>query len=490
MRTDDTSYGARLTQLARERPDDADLIFVHDDGTEDRVTYAELEARANQIARRLAQQVDTGDVVAVVLPNSVEHVLVTLAIWKLGATVLPLRHDLPRWELDKLLEVADPAAVVAEDEVPDVGIRLAEILATTDRSAEPLPDRISERTQLIASSGSTGTPKLIVAPARGVIEGDSQALLLNTTGGRQTTLVVSPLYHTNGFAFAAPRLLEGSRVVVMERFDAARAVDLIERHGVTYTVMVPIMLQRIAKLPDVSPERLSSLERVVYGGATIPDWVVDAWLELIPPERFMFAYGSSERVAMCGMTGAEWRDHRGATGRPMDAEMKVLGPDGEEVRTGEIGDVYFKPFEGRPLFRYLGRPTPEPTADGFLTVGDVGSVDEDGFLTIVDRRHDMIVTGGANVFPAEVEEALSEHPGLADQVVVGVPDEEWGRRLHAIVQPVDPADPPSDDELRAHCRQRLAAYKVPKSFERLDVLPRTAAGKVNRTRLAEERSGS
>lgn len=486
MSTDEISYGTRLTQLARERGDVADLTFVTVEGAEVEVTYGELERRANQIARLLAGQVGPGGVVAIVLPNSVEHVLTTLATWRLGGTVMPLRADLPRWELDKLLELADPAAVVADEQIGEKGVSLDQLRNSTDQPSEPLPDRISECTQLVASSGSTGTPKLIVAPARGVLAGDAQAGLLNTTGD-QVTLVVSPLYHVNGFAFAAPRLLEGSRVVLMERFDAARAVDLIERHQVTYTVMVPTMLQRIAQLPDISADRLQSLERLVYGGATIPEWVVDRWIELIPPERFMFAYGSSERLAMCAMTGADWLTHRGATGRPMDADLKILGPDGRELPTGEVGDVYFKPHEGRPLFRYLGQEMPAPTEDGYRTVGDVGSVDADGFLTIVDRRHDMIVTGGANVFPAEVEAALSEHDGLVDQVVVGVEDAEWGHRVHAIVQPRDPSSAPDADELRAHCRDRLAAYKVPKSFELVDALPRTAAGKINRTRLAEER---
>ncbi|MEY2570150.1 MAG: bile acid-coenzyme ligase [Acidimicrobiaceae bacterium] len=485
--SDEESYGAVLTRLAAERGDEAELIFVPTEGAEREVTFAELERRANQIARGFADRVGEGDVVAIVLPTCVEHLLVTLATWKLGGTVLPLRHDLPLWELERLLALAEAKVVVAP-EAGDGLTTLADLAATADLDASPLPDRVAECTQLIASSGSTGTPKLIVAPARGVLAGDAQATVLGVGDAQQVTLVVSPLYHVNGFAFAAPGLLEGSRVILMERFDAARAVELVERHRVTYTVMVPTMLQRIARLPDVSPARLATLDRVVYGGATIPDWLVERWLELIPPDRFLFAYGSSERLVMCAMTGAEWRTHPGATGRPTDAELRIVGPDGRELPAGEVGDIYVRPFEGRSLFRYIGSAMPEPTADGFMTIGDMGYVDADGYLSVVDRRHDLIVTGGANVFPAEVEAALSEHPEVADQVVVGVPDAEWGRRVHAIIQPRVAGAPPTDDDLREHCRDRLAAYKVPKSFEVLEQLPRTSAGKINRTKLADDRS--
>ncbi len=134
-------------------------------------------------------------------------------------------------------------------------------------------------------------------------------------------------------------------------------------------------------------------------------------------------------------------------------------------------------------------PTPEPTADGFYTIGDVGWLDADGYLYVTDRRKDMIVSGGANVFPAEVENALSEHPAVVDQVVVGVPDDEWGQRVHAILQVADPAHPPTDDELRAFCKERLASYKVPKTFEIVERVPRTEAGKLNRTTLGTERAG-
>ena len=489
--TAEVSYGRRLTEIAAERPDDVDLVVVDREGHERPVTWRELETRANQIARALQDRgVGKDAIVALALPSCAEHVFVTVAIWKLGATLLPLRHDLPAWEMDRMLALAEPAVLVSDQHRATCPVLTRDDLAaTTALPADPLSDAVSECVNLVASSGSTGFPKLIVTPARGVVGGDSQQGSTKSEGPMRV-LVLSPLYHVNGFAFGAPAMLEGGYVVILEKFDAARAVELIERHRITFTVMVPTMLQRIARLPDLDPARFASLERVVYGGARVPDWVVERWLELVDPAVFVFTYGSSERVGLVMMTGEEWPDHRGAVGRPVDCELSIRDESGAPLPPEEIGEIYMRPTEPRRLFEYIGVPTPEPTPDGFYTVGDVGWLDEDGYLYVTDRRTDMIVSGGANVFPAEVENALSEHPAVVDQVVVGVPDEEWGQRVHAVLQVSDPAHPPSDDELRAFCKERLAAYKVPKTFEIVDRVPRTEAGKLNRRVLGQERAAN
>jgi bile acid-coenzyme A ligase len=485
----EVSYSRRLSELAAERPDVVDMIIVDREGNERGLSWRELETRSTQIARRfIAEGVGKDDVVALALPSCAEHVLVTLAIWKLGATLLPLRHDMPDWEMERMTSLAAPKLLVSDQHSASCAVLTrADLDATRAESDAPLPDAVSECVNLVASSGSTGKPKLIVTPSRGVVEGEPQQ---GTTKGDGPidVLVVSPLYHVNGFAFAAPTALEGGHVVIMEKFDAAQAVELIERHRITFTVMVPTMLQRVARLPDLDASRLASLERVVYGGARVPEWVVDRWLELIDPAKFVFSYGSSERLGLVMMTGAEWAEHRGATGKPVDVEISIRDPQGTPLPAGEIGEIWMRPLGPRRLFEYIGMPTPEPTGDGFYTLGDVGWLDADGYLYVTDRRTDMIVTGGANVFPAEVEIALSEHPEVVDQVVVGVPDDEWGQRVHAIVQVSDPQRPPSPEALRDFCKTRLAAYKVPKSFEVVERVPRTEAGKLNRTDLGNERA--
>jgi len=490
---EEISYGRQLTEIAAAHPDDVGVTFVAPDGSETPLSLRELESRANQIARSLiANGVGKDDIVALALGSVPEHVLVTLAIWKLGATLLPLRYDMPQWEIDRLLEVAEPAIVVSDIHSATCPVLTRDDLRETiglDDSA--LPDTVSEIVNLLASSGSTGTPKLIVRPSRGVVSGDQLATtLFSDEGIEDRTLVCCPLYHVNGFRFTAPLMLEGSSVFVMEKFDAALATELIKKHAITYTVMVPTMLQRIARLDHIGPGDFESIRRIIYGGAKVPEWVVDRWLGLIPPERFWFTYGSSEGLGLCSMTGADWNNHRGSTGRPMDCDLMICDDDGNQLPTGEVGHIYMRlTIQGR-TFEYIGMPTPEPTADGHFTVGDLGWVDEDGYLYIADRRQDMIITGGANVFPAEVENALSGHPEVVDQVVVPVPDEEWGHRVHAIIQVTDSDARPTANELREWCKGRLASYKVPKSYEIVDRIPRTEAGKINRTKLGDDRKVS
>jgi bile acid-coenzyme A ligase len=256
------------------------------------------------------------------------------------------------------------------------------------------------------------------------------------------------------------------------------------------TILVPTMLQRIARLEGVRDRDLSSLQRVVYGGAVLPEWAARVWLDLVAPERFLLSYGGSEGLGLVACTGAEWLTHPGTTGRGVDCDVVVLDGEHRPLPPGEVGEIWLRLRSGEPApFRYLRAPTPDALEGGFRSFGDLGRLDEEGYLYISDRRQDMIVTGGVNVFPAEVEVALSEHPGVADVAVVGLPDAEWGRAVHAIVQPVRPGSPPSAEELRAWCKQRLSGPKVPKSFELVAELPRSGAGKINRSRLAAERAG-
>jgi bile acid-coenzyme A ligase len=489
--TEQISYGRRLTMLAGEHPDTVAVVFAREDGGEVPITWRELETRSNQVAHFLAGRgVDEDSMVIVALRNSPQHLFSTFGSWKLGASVLPLRWDLPEWERDRLLAVADAAVVVAGWENPAPGtVGPDDIDATTDQPAStPEPDHVPKYTRLIATSGATGTPKIVVTPSPGVMAVDQQmsTVLMDTAG--KTYLTTSPLYHVNGWAYAYNPLLQDCPIVLMERFDAARAVDLIEKYKISFTVMVPTMLMRIARLEGVQSRDFSSIERIVYGGASVPEWVVRAWFELVPPERFAFTYGGSEGHGLCMTTGDQWLEHPGTVGKPLVGEVKILDTGGEEVPTREIGEIFLRGDTTAPRFQYIGQPTPEATAEGFGSFGDMGYVDEDGFLYIVDRRRDMIVSGGANVYPAEVEAVLTEHEGVLDVVVVGLPDPEWGHRVHAIVQPVDPEHAPTPEDLRAHCKSRLSSYKVPKSFEIVEQVPRTAAGKVNRSALVEERS--
>jgi bile acid-coenzyme A ligase len=300
-------------------------------------------------------------------------------------------------------------------------------------------------------------------------------------------LVPAPLYHTNGFA-TLPSMITGDQLVLMEKFDAARVVDLIETHRVSSLTATPTMLQRIADLPGVDDRDFSSIEWILQGAAVIAPSLVHRWIDLVGADHFFMAYGMTEGLGLAALRADEWVAHPGSVGRGYrETEIRIIGEDGAEVPAGEIGEIYLRsPTSG--LYNYLGgAPKLTATADGFETAGDMGWVEDEGFLHIVDRRVDMIISGGANVYPAEVESALIEHPDIADVVVIGLQDPEWGRRVHAIVEPADHAAPPAVEDLRAYAKSRLAAYKVPKTVEFIDAIPRSEATKVSRAALIAER---
>lgn len=479
------SYGRRVAELASRHPERMAFAFVAEDGNERIVSWRELDDRGDQVARHLdACGVGEGALVVVALKNSPEHFFATHGAWKAGASVVPLRWDLPEWERERILDIVDPAAVISEwtPGRQRRHVSPSDLAATGATPVEPLVDRVPMYSRLITTSGSTGTPKLIVTPSPGMHDPDAPTSPMFAVGEDVLQLVTSPLYHTNGFTCHL-KLFSGSRLVVMERFDAALAVDLIERWQINHVILVPTMLQRIAALPGIGDRDLSSLASVFYGGASLSPGVARTWLGLVAPERFWFQYGGSEGLGATMCDGIEWLAHPGTAGRPVNCEIRILGEDGAVLAPGEIGNILMRPLDGPSTFRYIGAPTPQPDPDGFLSYGDLGWLDDDGYLFIADRRVDMIVTGGANVFPAEVEMALIDHPAVDDVVVIGLPDDEWGHRVHAIVEP----DGLDVDELRAFLKQRIASYKVPKSFEFVDAMPRTTAGKINRAALAVER---
>jgi bile acid-coenzyme A ligase len=488
------SYGRRLGELADAQPNATAFVFVTTDGAEWPVTWRQLEHESNRVARGLDRRgVGQGDMVVIELPNSVEHVVAAFATWKLGACVLPLRWDLPAWERERVLAVAKPTVVVGR-RIEDGPWQVAapEQLDDPAASVDPLPDRVPDPARAIASSGSTGVPKVICGNGSGVYQPaaieNSAANVLGQHAG-QIQLVPAPFYHTNGSLIAFGALLQGQSLIVMERFVAELALELIERHGVNTLTATTIMLQRMARSPEMSTRDLSSIESLLHGAAPLPEWLARFWIERIGPTRFFIAYGSTENAGTCFVRGDEWLQRPGTVGRPVDTELRIRDDEGRDLPAGQVGMIHLRrPGVSAPVFSYLGDVPASTGADGFTVLGDLGSLDEDGYLYLADRRVDMIISGGANIYPAEVEAALTEHVEVADVVVIGLPDDEWGERVHAVVQPADPGVPPTVDELAAHCRDRLAAYKVPKTIELVDRLPRNDAGKIRRGDLARERT--
>jgi bile acid-coenzyme A ligase len=488
------SYGRRLSLLAGERPDQTAIVFARQAGGELEITRRELDQTSNRLARLFAERAGPDPTLVVIgLPNSPEHYFATYAAWKSGACVLPMRWDLPRWERDRMLEIARASIVVADWEEVEGGavVRTADFATLERYSAAPLPDRTPNPAVAIGSGGSTGRPKIIRTPSPGAAVPGLAAggATWGWTPGH-THLIAGPLYHMSPFWNSHLGLFDEQKLIVMERFEAARAIDLIERHRVNGALLVPTMLYRMLRVPGVRERDFSSVASFVSGGAALAAWVMEGWIEILGPTRMWEAYGATESHGNTFIRGDEWLEHRGSVGRPWNTELRILDDRYRELPAGEVGEIFMKRTTTEtPTFEYVGVPPPRTTKDGLVSVGDLGWVDADGYLFIADRRADMIITGGANVYPAEVETALSEHPGVYDVAVVGIADPDWGKRVHAIVRPVSLEAPPSTESLDRHCRERLARYKIPKSYEFVEDVPRSF-GKVRRSALAAERSQS
>ena len=494
------SYGRALGFHAERHPDRDAVVFEGDvqaplgrgqrgrspRGVQQR-SFGDLDRRANRLARVYAGLgVGRGDLVTIALPNGIEFFEACLAVWRLGATPQPVSARLPALERRAIVDLADPPLVVGAPPGEHEDRTALPPGFEPDPTVEdrPLPDVTPERARAMTSGGSTGRPKLIVERTRAecdpeVVEGGMRV------GG--VTLVPGPLYHAGPFMTSWQTLLSGGTVVLLPRFDPERSLDAIERHRVEWVLFVPTMMQRIWRLPEEVRERydLSSLRRVMCTGAPSPPWLKRAWIEWLGPERIWEAYGGTERIAGTMISGEEWLTHPGSVGRPTGGRrIRILDEEGKECPPGTVGEVYMMPPGGRgSTYHYVGSEA-RSTEDGWETLGDLGYVDEDGYLYLVDRKTDMIVTGGANVYPAEVEAALDAHPAVRSSAVIGLPDEDLGQRVHAIV---DAPDGVEEEALREHVAERLVRYKIPRSFELVDAPLRDDAGKVRRQALRQER---
>ena len=456
---------------------------------EEVVTRAELEVRANRRARVLrGLGVGQGDMVTVALPNSLELYETTFALWKLGAVPGMVSSRLPDVELGAIVQLADPKLVVGVDpsRLPGRAVLPAGLAVDQTLSAEPLPEAISPHWKAMTSGGSTGRPKIIVDHMPGVYDPATPALLQQVD---DVLLNPGPLYHNAPFGSMHAGLFTGAHVVEMGRFDAGEALRLIGLHRVQWVNFVPTMLARIWKLP---PEQrlaadMSSLRVVFHMASACPIWLKEAWIDWIGPDPLFELYGGTERQGMTIISGREWLQKKGSVGKVQPgAAMRVLGADGAECPPGQIGEIYFRPDAGRnATYHYIGADA--KTAGEWESLGDLGHMDEEGYLFLADRRTDLILSGGANIYPAEVEAALDSHPDVLTSAVIGLPDDDLGQRVHAIVQrreggAVSPAD------LIAHLERQLVRYKVPRSIEFSESPLRDDAGKVRRSALREERT--
>jgi long-chain acyl-CoA synthetase len=489
-------------------------VILHPSGTV--VTFADLDAHANRLAHFLrAAGLSMGDTVAILMENN-EHI--HAAMWaarRSGLYYTMVNSHLSPAEIAYIIDDSGAKAVVSSRAMREACIHLADALphglptvalladddldgwlrypdCVAEASAQPVTNEIDGQL-LQYSAGSTGRPKGIRRP-------------LNSAGSRGAKLTTpvfealgvtsdsvylspTPTYHTAPAMWTMAAQSVGATVVMMERFDAEQTLDCMQRYGVTHAQFVPTMFVKMLRLPDTTRQRfdLSSLQRVVHAAAPCPPAIkrqmIDWWGPIVDEY-----YGSSEGAGISFIRAEEWLDHPGSVGKPMLGIPHILDERGAELPAGEVGDIY---YGGGYPFEYLNdeaKTAAARTADGWITVGDVGYLDHDGYLYLTDRRDDMIVSGGVNIYPREIENELVVHPLVVDAAVFGVPDDVMGQSVKAVVQLADPARAGVElaDYLIHWLRERIAHYKCPRSISFTTQLPRTDAGKLYKRPLVEK----
>jgi long-chain acyl-CoA synthetase len=495
-----------LHRALQRHPGKVALRHVAADVQRDHTFECLVSEVARQAAALHARGVRAGDRVAMLSPNNDALVVQLFACWWLGAVACPLNV---RWSVAELrhalgdcgarLLLADAAHAGAARELEGaVSVLAAGALAAQAQDVAPVEDTRSGGDSLAAilyTGGTTGR-------AKGVMLSHANFWCASMTRGAELnnspdsiTLLVAPLFHVAGLGRLIGQSIVGGGCITMPQFRPAAVIEAIARHGVTDIIVVPSMLQSLLDDPSFDPARVSSLDRIAFGAAPMPPDLLDRALAAWPHAEFFQAYGLTETAgAVCINLPANHSAQARASGRlasvgraGLGAEIRVVDELGRDVPRGIVGEIVVR---GPMVTRgYWGQPETSAQAlrDGWFHTGDGGRMDADGYLTIADRLKDMVISGGENVYPAEVEAALRNHPAVSEAAVIGLPDERWGEVVHAVVV-LRAGHAAGDrtalrDELVAWCRQQLAGYKCPRSIEFTAALPLSAAGKVLKNQL-------
>lgn len=469
---------------------------------ESRFTYAELEARSSRFAGGLLELgVCRGDRVALLLRNGVEYVVADFAIARAAMVKVPLNDLLSKSDVEYALEHSGASVVVVHHSLLDLVGELQDIrtIVVAD-GAGPLPEGPSfdalclaepagsspaesdEPALIMYTGGTTGRPKGIVHTAGALGTNLLSHVLCGEIRSGERMLLCTPLPHSAGF-FLQAGLLQGATIIVAQRFDTEELLRAVEEKAVSWTFMVPTMIYRLLDTLGESSRDTSSLATVVYGAAPISKARIQEALARLGPV-FLQLFGQSECPNFA--TALSKEDHRdtallASCGQPVPGvEVRVADEQGQPLATGEVGEVLLRsPYT---LLKYHRAPelTEQAYVGDWLRTGDVGRLAKTGHLFLVDRKKDMIITGGMNVYCSEVEQVLQQHPSVAAAAVVGVPDDDWGEAIHAFVVTKEKVE---EYELLGFCRNELAKYKIPKGLTSVDALPTTPYGKVDKKAL-------
>jgi len=497
---------------AATKPDHPAIVMA---GSGEAVTYGEMDATANRFARLLrAKGVGAGDSFALLMENNALYLQLVWGSQRSGAMMVPVSTRLTAPEIVYILEDAGAKLLMTSVRYAEVAERLraecpeCEVLVLGSGDADDLeaalaaqPAEAIEDQQLgmymLYSSGTTGRPKGIrpnPPPDAGVLTPNPLvALAIMGAGmpadGGMIYLSPAPLYHAAPLGWCTTVHRLGGTIVVIERFEPEEALAAIEKYRVTDSQWVPTHFVRMLKLPEEVRARydLSSLQRAIHAAAPCPVPVKQAMIDWWGPVIIEY-YAGSEGIGMTLIKSEDWLAHPGSVGKAIYGALHVCGPDGSEVPAGEDGLIY---FENQIMPSYHNDPekTAKAThAAGWMTLGDIGHVDEEGYLYLTDRKSHMIISGGVNIYPQEIENLLVTHPKVMDAAVIGAPDPDLGEQVVAVVQPLDMAEAGEafEEELRDFLAPQLSRVKMPRRFEFRAELPREANGKLYKRELRDE----
>jgi acyl-CoA synthetase (AMP-forming)/AMP-acid ligase II len=502
----------RIADVIRERAAErGDAVAIACGDRE--LTFAALDERSNRLARALRRLgVGNGDRVAYLDRTAPEVIELLFAVSKIGAVIVPMNWRLAAPELARVLADSRAPLLIAGDAFADVSRELAERHGSTKlvRVGEDYEELLSSQPAVdpaargdsgevvvqMYTSGTTGVPKGVLTTHRNLAAAAETSPRWEFDGA-SVSLTPLPMFHIGGIGWAFVGLWNGATTILVREFDPLAILDTLERRRVTNAVFVPTMLQMLCAVDGAEGRDFSALRSIAYGASPITTPVLKAALGTFRCSLFGI-YGLTETTGAITQLDPTDHDPGGprehllrSAGRPYPwAALRIVDPaNGSALGPHEVGEVWLRAPNVTP--GYFNRPAETAaalTSDGWLRTGDGGYVDEDGYLFLSDRIKDMIVSGGENIYPVEVEEALAQHPDVLDVAVIGVPDERWGETVKAVIVVRDGAAPAPED-LIAFARERLAGYKLPRSFELVDTLPRTATGKVLKRELRTQYGG-
>jgi fatty-acyl-CoA synthase len=477
-------------------------------------TYAQLDERVSRLAAALRERgVAAGDRVAILALNGIEYIETVLAVARLGAISVPVNFRYVDAEAHYVLSDSGARAMVvgapleALASAARAGTEVATVLSwgAVDAGAESYEDAVAaaapnadlpeiadgDAAFIMYTSGTTGRPKGAVLTHRNLLlHATSYLTHFGVAPEDRTWLAGSPLFHIAGVSSLISYLYLGGRTVLTPsgQFDARQMVELMARERVSACFFVPAQWQQICALPDLAAHDLSALRRIVWGAAPASTTLIRAMIDSFPQAEVVTVFGQTECSPVTTvLRGADALRKIGSVGTPMlNVEVRVVDDAMNDVATGEVGEIVYRGPTVMSEYWHKPAETADAFEGGWFHSGDLVRCDEDGFFWVVDRKKDMIISGGENIYCAEVEDALAGHPGIADLTIIGIPDDRWGEVPLAVLVPRDPSAPPTLDDLDEFCSTRLAGYKRPRRVEVVSELPRNAGGKVLKRTLREK----